>query len=511
MAKLDLLARLGGADPSMLADNIASQTGERNRFVAMGGVLLTTAGVATVSMFFALHHGVGVTTGWSIPFALAWGVVIINIDRFLITTLTGSRRHPLRVIVTVLIRVMLAALIAIVVATPLVLQIFHSDISAALPVVQEQQSATFVQNQAHDAAETQLAKDNAAIKAEQAVADGTGQIQLAADHDAVNTLNGEVNAARSKVSTAFAKWQCELGGLSGTECPPGTSGLVGNGPLAKADHEAYENDVAAYSSLNSELTTAKNNLAADTSAAGDSESTARQQVTKLTNEVNALRTTIAAGIANDNSKNTQDTGLLEQIHALFTASATDSALAWAHWIVTALFFVIEILPVTIKCLLLLGGETPYEKIVQQRGDAAVAQTGVTLDAEMDVVRIRAQSMRDIAVLQAQADRDVREAALQSDLAIAQDKEQARQRVETDLTSRERGIRIEANKRFASATRDHILAAIDDWAHQIREAIRLGSQPPSVNGKTPQPAGQGTAGNNGQNPPGGNGPTGGVIL
>ena len=497
MAKHYLFARLGGADAMMLADEeTAGRTGERTRFVAMAGVLITTACVASLSMFFALHHAISVTTGWSILLALAWGVVIINIDRFLIITLSGARRRPVRLAVTVFIRVLLAAIIAIVVATPLVLQIFASDIRAEIPDIQQQQSAAFVKSLAHNADEQQLAKDNAQIKIDQSAADGSGEEQVSTDQAIVNKLTGEVLAASTAVSTAYTKYECEIGGYKGSECPPGTTGLVGNGPLATADKAAWEATVANYDSLNSQLTTAKNNLAAATAVEKKTESAASQEVTRLTNERNTLQATINAQISADNRANDQDNGLLEQVHALFAASAADPALAWTHWIVTALFFIIEILPVTVKSLLLLGEETPYEKIVKKRGEAAVEQAERMIKAEEKATDIRALAMLEIAQLVADAERDARKAALDSDLAIARDKEQARLNIEADLTRREKGTRIEANKRFSSASRDHILAAIDDWAFKIREAIRLGAQQPSANGKVPSSTGQGMPGSNG---------------
>jgi Domain of unknown function (DUF4407) len=495
MAKHYLLARLGGADARMLADEeIASQTGERTRFVAMGGVLLTTAGVATLSMFFALHHAVGVSTGWSIPFALAWGVVIINIDRFLIITLTSSRGHPVRLTVTVLVRLVLAGLISIVVATPLVLQVFASDIDAELPIIQQQQSTAFGKNIPNTADGRQLATYEQQIKTAQNVIDAKGT----GDQAIVDNLTAQATADKEAASRAALKWKCEIGGLEGAICQSETSGLIGNGPLAQADQLAYNNDVQIYTNINNQLTAARNTLSSDTNA-----------LMSLKTKAANLQTKINGKTASDDNKNALDTGLLEQIHALFAASDSDSALAWAHWIVTALFFVIEALPVTVKCLLLLGDETPYEKIVKNRGEAAVGQADVTLDAEMYVMQTRAQSMREIAELEAQSRHDIRETTLQSDRVIAHDKEQARQGVETDLTRREKGTRIEANKRFASATRDHILAAIDDWALQIREAIRLGSRPHGANGGAPHSTGPNPSGSNGQNTSGNNGPNGGI--
>ena len=139
MAKFYLLSRLGGGNRELLADGQpAATTGERAKFAAMGGVLLTTAGVASVSMFFALHHAVGADIGWSIALGLAWGVVILNLDRFLVVTMNGARDRGWLMAMTVLGRLLLAALVAMVVSMPLVLQIFASDISSELPLIAAQ-------------------------------------------------------------------------------------------------------------------------------------------------------------------------------------------------------------------------------------------------------------------------------------------------------------------------------------------------------------------------------------
>lgn len=477
MAKRYLLARLGGADRKLLADEeVGSQTGERTKFVAMGGVLLTTAGVATVSMFFALHHAVGVDVGWSIPIALAWGVVIINVDRLLIITMGSTRGHPAQMAVTIATRLALAALIAVVVATPLVLQIFASDIGAELPILAQQKSQQFKQSLANGADEKQMAAIGSEIAAENAVINGTGPSQVATDQGAVDTLTGQVNAARNAESTAYAKWQCEAGGLKGAECPPGTSGLVGNGPLAHADKEAYNNAVQKYGALNGQLTTAETTVANDKKIAQRNAKTAETELARLKGQQAGLQDKINGLIASDDKANKADVGLLQQISALDAASAKNPGLAVAHWTVTALFFIIEILPVTVKCLLLLGSESAYEQIVTKKGDAAIQQAELTLQAETDAIGVRAQHIRDIAALEADHERNTRAAQLQSQEAISQYKEQARQDIETDMTRRDKGTRIEVNKRFAAATREHILAGVDDWARGIRDKINRATQP-----------------------------------
>jgi uncharacterized protein DUF4407 len=404
MANHYLLARLGGADAEFLADEeIASQAGETARFTAMACILLTTAAVACLSMFFALHTAVMVSTGWSVVFALAWGVAIINIDRFLIITMNGTRGKPARLAVAVLFRLLLAAIISIVVATPIVLRVFASDIQRELKIVQQQQSAAYRRNIPNTADGAQLAADNQRI----ANLTATARSEQA-------TVTSDTAIYKNALATAAAakkKYICELGGVTASECDTQTSGKTGDGPLAQGDYAIYMNDLALAAEDKSELTAATQAL----------DSTQRM-ITSLQRQAGGLRDTISGLIAGDNTANARDTGLLDQIHALLEASDSDPTLAWAHWIVTALFFVIEILPVSIKCLLLIGSQTPYEQILEKRGEAAVRQAAVQLDARTEVARLRARHRHEIEELEAQAEHEARQARLRGNHAVTSDRE-----------------------------------------------------------------------------------------
>lgn len=473
------LARLGGADRRLLAaEEAASHTGERGRAAAMGGVLLTTAGVATVSMFFALHHGVGISTGWAIPFALAWGIVIINLDRFLITTLAGARGHPVRLFVTVLWRVLLAALIAFVVATPLVLVVFASDINAQIPAVQEQQSKAFAltipssaNGKALKTVENNITKTEAEIKTQQSQ---------------VTNLFNKKQEDDNKAAVAYRKWQCESGGLKGSQCPPGTSGRRGYGPLARGDHRAYESDEANYNAANSQYQAANRILGTEQG----------QLYGKggLEDQKAGLQEKINKQIANDNNRNSQDKGLLIQIQALDEASSLKPGLAVAHWTVTALFFVIEILPVSVKCMLLIGKETPYEKIVAMKEKAAIEQAERLTSAENVAARVRAQSIQDTAMQEVQHQEAIRAAERQTELAaaaaeqqkkltVAQEKMKAEESAELEVVRHHHDTQLDANERLATKTREYIIAAVDDWARELGARINYAAQQQSPNGQS----------------------------
>src|SRR5260370_29545365 len=99
----DFMAWLGGGDQAVL-DQVPQ---ERARFVQMAGVLLTTSGIAVVSMIFALRDGVKAPLGAAVILGLLWGVVILNLDRFLVLSM-GDTRHRGRLVLITLPRLALA-------------------------------------------------------------------------------------------------------------------------------------------------------------------------------------------------------------------------------------------------------------------------------------------------------------------------------------------------------------------------------------------------------------------
>ena len=493
---LNFLSWLGGADPALLNDErLKDLGGERGRFVAMAGVLLTTGTVAAVSMFFALSHGVGISRGWSVAFAVVWGIAIINIDRFLVVSLSGTRGHFLQMIGMTLPRLFLAALLAIVISEPLVLQIFKSDISAELPVLQQQQSQTFDKKLANGANAELIASDTTQIASIQdqikAANSGSGvgtSSAVTQDNSAINALNGKISAAKAKASTAYLKWQCEAGGLKGSQCPPGTSGKFGQGPLANGDEQAYESDQGTVSSLEGQLASAEGQLKSDEDVAKTEEqqqvSNTKSQVDNLTSQLNSLiqqkqqlEGEIGSLVRGDDKVNSGDSGLLEQIQALDAASAQNPGLEAAHIVVLLLFFAIEILPVTVKVLMLIGRKTAYERIAEDREEAAA-------ESEYDY-RVQNRRLRELSTTalyqEAEANNknaleesaikaEIARRELLADRAIANGRAEAREKVELDMRGREEGIGKKANERVESEIVTVVEMALADWGEELRSGL-----------------------------------------
>lgn len=116
-----------GAHSSLLKDFPSEQT----KYAGLGGVILATFVLAALSAGYAIHT-VFDSWLWTISFALIWGLIIFNFDRFLVSTMRKygvSRRKQMWMAAP---RLLLAILIGITLARPLEMKIFEKEINVKM-------------------------------------------------------------------------------------------------------------------------------------------------------------------------------------------------------------------------------------------------------------------------------------------------------------------------------------------------------------------------------------------
>ncbi|MBW9109191.1 DUF4407 domain-containing protein [Microbacterium ureisolvens] len=388
------LAILGGADGSVL-DEVPTET---PRFVQMFFVIAGTALISAISMYFALTTGVRIVAWGALPLAIVWMLIIFNLDRFLTSTMRSSQSIG-RLIALAIPRVIMAAVIGIVVAEPLVLQIFHNDIARevnATNITQAQSDQDAVtagpEKQALDAASERVAAlESQAASGVVAGADTTSA-SAASAQQTVDDLTAKLAAQQQVIDQARAIYQCELTGQGAGEVP-GCSGVAGEGASSDAAEAQLAAAQSAYDDLNAQLTAAQADLAA-AQAAGTADASASEEVNKqqAKDELPGAREQYQAALAAYDARaaeiasgNSGAVGLLSQISGLERLSAREPTLAWAHWLIAGLFFMIELLPVLVKVLTSYGEPSLYEK-----ADALRRQ--VALD------RVTARSWRERAAI-----------------------------------------------------------------------------------------------------------------
>lgn len=390
------LAVLGGADAEVL-EEVPIET---SRFVQMFFVLAGTALVSALSMFFALVTGVGVIAWIAVPIAIVWALVIFNLDRFLTSTMRAST-SILKLIGLALPRVVMAAIIGIVVAEPLVLQVFHNDIAREVTstnithALSDQKGVTAgPEKKALDAAGKRVsALENQAATG---IIAGTSTQSAAsvAAQQTVDELNKKLDAQQKVIDQARALYQCELTGR-GKGSVAGCTGVTGSGASAAAAKSQLASAQQSYDALAGKLRDANATLAAaDASSTKAVDASAAQNKKQAQGELPTARTQYRQALQAYNDRaasvaggNAGAEGLLSQISALDRLSQKEPTLAWAHGLIAALFFMIELLPVLVKVLTSYGEPSLYEKAESMRRQVALDRTTRrTWDERADIAR-----------------------------------------------------------------------------------------------------------------------------
>ncbi|HET6769895.1 MAG TPA: DUF4407 domain-containing protein, partial [Chitinophagaceae bacterium] len=104
---------------------------EHSKYSGLGAVLLATLVLATLSAGYAIYTVFG-NWLWTIGFAVIWGLIIFNFDRFLVSTMRKYGVSRRKQIMMAIPRLILALLIGVVIARPLEMKIFEKEINVKM-------------------------------------------------------------------------------------------------------------------------------------------------------------------------------------------------------------------------------------------------------------------------------------------------------------------------------------------------------------------------------------------
>ncbi|MGY1665907.1 DUF4407 domain-containing protein [Geodermatophilus sp. SYSU D00696] len=368
----DRLAVLGGARPDLLE----AAPGARPRFAALGGVLLSTGGLAVASAAFALHMALGVWWPFALVLGLGWGAVVVNLDRMLLVGMAHDASLA-RNLALAVPRVGLALVLGVVVATPLTLQVFHKEIDAEITVMQAEAADAYRESLEADARFAGLdeLQERVAVAQDVVATGGQADPALAAVQADLTARQEAYDAALATQRDLEARAQCELDGTCGT-------GEAGTGTAYVQARAAADAQVAVVASARAELDAA-------TDAAADAESrsadlaaaalaTDSAELARLTAELDRLQAAFDA--TNEGSG-----GILLRLEALDRLSDRNATLAAAKFMLSLLFMCVEILPVLMKVLLNFGPPTAYDRL------AALRDGG-----DVEIEELQQQSRRTVA-------------------------------------------------------------------------------------------------------------------
>jgi hypothetical protein len=346
------LIMISGARPEVL-DRCPS---ERVKFQSLGWAILITCGMATVSMWFALTSAMGFNAAASFPIAVLWGLIIMGIDRWLVTSMPIDGKRKFLIAAP---RLALALLLGSLISTPIVLRIFESEINNQISVIKEINEANFLASQQKSPVAARVTQWHTTVTNYEQVIDSHGQTAINPTSDpVVRGLTTQLDSERTVATADYKAWQCQLYG--------GCNAPQGSGPLAQASKQRYDNDETQITQLTGEISAREQQL--QTTSANSQQSRVQQATSALPGAKAQLAQAQAEEDALRNNfqvTNSATNGLLIRLKALDQLSAGSSTLQLARLLLFLLFLVIEVLPVSVKLLQPVGN---YEKVLRAQVD-----------------------------------------------------------------------------------------------------------------------------------------------
>ncbi|MCF6509719.1 DUF4407 domain-containing protein [Blastococcus sp. MG754426] len=371
----DGLAVLAGARPDVLA----AAPGARPRFVALGGVLLSTGALAAVSAAFAVAMALNVWWPLAVLVGLGWGAVVVNLDRMLLVGMAHDASVK-RNLVMAVPRAGLALVLGVVVATPLTLQVFAKEIDAEIVTMQAEAADAHRVALESDSRFAGLPGLRERIATQEAVvaSGGAADPGLAVVRDGVTEKQAAYDRAVTLQRELDAKAQCELDGTCGT-------GDAGTGEAYHQARAAADAQAGVVTAARTELDAAVAAVAAaegrSAALAGSSLDADRAELTRLTAELDRQQAAFDA-------ENEGSGGILLRLEALDRLGDRNATLAAAQFMLSLLFMCVEVLPVLMKLLLNFSPPTAYDRLVQLRDSGDVELEEMAQESRRTVARAK---------------------------------------------------------------------------------------------------------------------------
>ncbi|MFK7834084.1 MAG: DUF4407 domain-containing protein [Winogradskyella sp.] len=277
-----------GADTDILND---CSIGEQNKYAGIGATVFFTAVMATIAGSYALYT-VFDNLYASIFFGLIWGLLIFNLDRYIVSTIK-KRDNVIDEILQATPRLFLAVIIAVVISKPLELKIFEKEINQ---VLLEQKNDLTLANQ------NQIAQQfNPKIEALETE---------------ILSLQTQVQSKEAEVNALYDTYISEAEGTAGTN-------RLGKGPVYKEKRDKHDAALAALQELKTDN---------------------KIKITAIEGEISSLQSDYTANVSTSQPIIDNFDGLMARVTAL-------GELPWLpSFFIFLLFLAIETSPIFAKLL-----------------------------------------------------------------------------------------------------------------------------------------------------------------
>ncbi|MFJ3231607.1 DUF4407 domain-containing protein [Streptomyces sp. NPDC086787] len=370
---------------------------ERARYTALGGVVFGTSVIAAFSMWNFATEAIGRTSLLAVVPTVIWMLFVLNLDRLLVTPQPNARRQA----GPVALRLLIALMLGVVIAEPLVLRIFSTAVEEH---VTEQRIDDI------DELRSNLVRCNP-------VPDGTGattpkgcaRSYVLSFSATPGGRSGELDALRKDTADLQKRVDADTAKLEAidTDVRAECRTLIRNATtgLYQRTSECLRLRAKAKDYRNTHHTKQNETLLAGMNThvqqLEGGVATARDDFQK------SLSARIDKRLADERAKQ-KEIGVLERIKALDELAADNMVVLVGIWMIRLLFVLLDMLPVLVK---FLGRENSYDQMLTLHSNSAVRVYGerVRLDER--------RALADFEIAQDAIEQKIRQSRAESEAAL----------------------------------------------------------------------------------------------
>jgi hypothetical protein len=350
MTTMRMFLWLGCADESILE---RCPRAERMRAAATGATVLVVAVLAALSAIVTAHQFLHVPVPGAVLLGGGWGTAIMTLDRWLILSI---RRQPTgwRTLALALPRVAVAVVAGLVIAKPVMLVMFRSEIDARATYDRRQAllGATQTIDGKYSPQIKTLTTQRDTLESKVTAVDPGGVLQSDPIYQADIRRAQSLQAAAQKAASGAL---CELDGTCG-------SGHVGDGTIY-VTKQAEARSLAAEAASAQQQTTARAGVleAQQATAASQAHHDERIQLGQILQRLAVLRGQQAGDEAAVRAKFVAPIGLSDRLDAMSEVVDQHPSTGRFELLLTLLILLLDSAPAVGKAMLLLGPPVPYEQ------------------------------------------------------------------------------------------------------------------------------------------------------
>jgi hypothetical protein len=298
---------------------------EKSKYFGIGGTIIFTALMASFAGGYAFFTAFK-STALAIPFGIFWGCLIFNLDRYIVASFgvgDGKKTISKQELIEGAPRLAMAIVLGFVISTPLELKLFEKEINAKIDA------------------------DISIVK--------TGIINNATNDPQILVLNAEKTKLETDITTRQqiieAKktyWEQSEKDKNDEWNTGKFSGKVGKGGYYEDLKVKADNAEIDYHQKDKDYTNLNNKD--------------YDRISQINSRIDQRDTQLRTEIANQQTIQSQNDGLLARLSALGALTSKEWTLFFTKWLITILFIFIEIAPILFKMMTERG---PYDDIVDR--------------------------------------------------------------------------------------------------------------------------------------------------